>query len=291
MRIRNLILLLGLAAMLTPSCSRVSSIAGTMADRFSGETVARVGRHRLTMTELEAVLPGGISPADSAAFSERYIRSWAGNLVFLDVAEEQLSKESKDVTKELEEYRTALLKYRYEQMYINERLDTVISQEEIKARYAADKDRFTLSVPILKAKFMVISHDSPEREKIMKKMVSSKAGDRDEADSLVTRYASRYLDLTGEWTDASTLAREFGTDYITMLSAMKKSVISISDGHGNDRVAFVTESMKAGMTAPLEYCVPRIRDMILAGRKHALASTLEQDLLDDAIAKGNFVIY
>ncbi len=68
-------------------------------------------------------------------------------------------------------------------------------------------------------------------------------------------------------------------------------MISIPDGHGNDRVAFVTESMKAGMMAPLEYCVPRIRDMILAGRKHALASTLEQDLLDDAIAKGNFVIY
>jgi len=279
------------AILCAAGCARVSSFVDSAAERFTEETVARVGDHRLTRTELEKYIPAGVSSDDSLALAMQYINSWASNLVFLDVAEAQLSKEQKDVSEELEEYRISLLKYRYEQLYVNERLDTVISQEEIRKYYNDHRDKFSLERPILKAKFLVLPEDSPVKDRILKKMVSRKVDDVVEADSLAARHALRFEDRSAVWTDAVLLAREFGTDYVAMLAAMKRSVITVPDGHGNVRVAFVSELIKTGQTAPIEYCTDRIRDIILSGRKHELVSTLEQELLEDARSKENFVIY
>jgi hypothetical protein len=56
-------------------------------------------------------------------------------------------------------------------------------------------------------------------------------------------------------------------------------------------VAYVADMVKAGETAPIEFCEENIKDIIISGRKHALLSTLERDLIEDASVKGNFEIY
>ena len=47
----------------------------------------------------------------------------------------------------------------------------------------------------------------------------------------------------------------------------------------------------AGETAPVAYCEDRIKDIILSGRKHQLLTTLEQELIEEAKLRENFVIY
>ena len=56
-------------------------------------------------------------------------------------------------------------------------------------------------------------------------------------------------------------------------------------------LAYISEIIRAGRTAPMEYCVPQIKDMIISARKQALITGLEQDLLKDAREKGQFVIF
>ena len=56
-------------------------------------------------------------------------------------------------------------------------------------------------------------------------------------------------------------------------------------------VVYVSEMIKAGETAPLDYCRARICDILLSTRKHDLVVALEQDLLDDARNKEKFVVY
>ena len=90
------------------------------------------------------------------------------------------------------------------------------------------------------------------------------------------------------WTDAAILAREFGTDWETMLSRMKDGYITIE---GDDvRAAYVFDIIRKGM-APMEFCAPVIRDNILSARKRGLLEKLEQDLLTEAQDKKTFVIY
>ena len=256
-----------------------------------GDVVAKAGQHKLYLTELEAYIPNGVSPEDSARLADQYIRSWAAEQLYADMAQQQLSKSEKDVSRELEAYKNSLLRYRYEQRYVNERLDTNVTRSEIEAYYEAHPDLFTLEVPILKARFLDIMEDSPNYETIRRRMSSNKYEDIVEADSLAYSSALRYADWSDRWIDAVALAREFGTDYGTMMSRLSGQYIEMREERGDIKVAYVLETQRAGTLAPLEYCEERIRDIIISNRKHRLLETLEQDLLDNALAKENFIIY
>ena len=120
MKIFPAIVLSGCIALSTlVSCRAIVSVMN------DDKVIAQVGKHRLTQSDVRPFIPEGTSPDDSVRIVMRYINVWASEQIFADEAEKRLSKEEKDVTEELEEYRMALLRYRYEQRYINERLDNL----------------------------------------------------------------------------------------------------------------------------------------------------------------------
>lgn len=284
MKVKVTILLCSMLALLA-SCRAIKDFV------HDGDVVARVGQHKLYLTELEAFIPNGVSPEDSANLADQYIRSWAADQLYLDMASEQLSKSEKDVSRELEAYRNSLLRYRYEQRYVNERLDTTVTRNEIEEYYETHDDLFVLDIPILKARFLDIMEDSPNYETIRRMMSSNKYEDIAEADSLAYSSALRYADWSDRWIDAVTLAREFGTDYGTMLSKLSGSYIEMREERGDVKVAYVLDTRRAGTLAPLDYCEDRIRNIIISTRKQKLLTTLEQDLLENALSKENFIIY
>ena len=127
-----LIALLTLVA--TQSCEMVSTFI------HDGEVVASVGKSKLYRHDLESLIPAGLPSEDSLALAQQYINSWAADLVFLGAAQQKLSKNEKNLTKELEQYKNALLKYRYENLYINERLDTTVPDSQVEDYYENHKE-------------------------------------------------------------------------------------------------------------------------------------------------------
>ena len=280
-----------LLALLAVSCQMVHRVTDSAAELFGDGVVARVGEHRLMRSELAEYIPAGVSSEDSLSLAQRYINAWAEEHLFMDMAESRLSKEEQDVSKELEEYRRSLLKSRYEERYINERLDTLVSDEEVRNYYQEHADKFLVDRPLLKTRYMVIPADSRSLRQIKELMSSDDAMDALAADSLAFTAAIRYVDSSDNWMDAILLARELGTDEVSMMKALKGRFIELKGDDGNLRVAYVVDIVQKGSPAPLEYCGERIKDVILSSRKHALASGLERDLLNDALVKGKFVIY
>ena len=286
---KKCLVLIALAA--ATACQMVHRVSDTAAELFGDAVVARVGEHRLMRSELAAYIPAGVSSEDSLALAQSYIKSWAEELIFLDMAEKHLSNEEKDVTKDLEDYRRTLLKYRYEERYINDRLDTLISDEEVRAYYREHMDKFLVDRPLLKVRYMIIPADSRSLKTIKELMSSDDAMDAIAADSLAFTAALRYVDTSDAWMDAIILARELGTDEVSMMSALRNRTIELKGDDGLLRVAFVVDMVQKGNPAPLDYCEERIKDILLSARKHELVGGLERDLLNDALAKGKFVIY
>lgn len=255
------------------------------------QVVAKVGDEKLYRSDIAAYIPDLIAGEDSIRMAEQFINSWAMDLLYLDMAERQLSGEEMDVTEEMESYRRSLLKYRYEQHYVNERLDTLITPEQVSTYYEEHKVDFVLSRPILKVRFVDVMKDSPNRDAIIKMMTSDKIADLERADTLAESSALRYFDRSDTWMDAAELAREFNTDYLSMLSKMEGKYIKIeNEGTGELKVAYVLDIRKEGY-APIEFCSDSIREIILSGRKHNLLNGLEQDLLEDALERKTFVKY
>ena len=286
-----------LAFLAAVSCKTVSHLQETATELFRGEVVAKVGDHRLHRSQLESYIPAGVSAEDSAALARQYILTWAEDLLLMDMAESQLSSQEKDVSTELEEYRKSLIKYRYEQLYIQQRLDTLVTDEEVTRYYQDNPDKFRLERPILKSRFMVVPADARSLKVLKAKMSSDDNMEVMEADSLAASVAIKYVDSSDTWMDALVVAREAGTDYRTMLAGFKapgfyrEPFVEIPDEAGNLHVIYVVEQVAEGKTAPLEYCEVRIRDLILSARKHALEVGLTENLLEDARKNNKFVIY
>ena len=278
-------MLLSLSIFAVTSCNAVQNLI------HDDVVVAKVGKHKLYRSELRKYIPAGVSSSDSTNLALQYINSWATGQLYSDMAVSQLSKADQDVTSELESYRRSLLRFRYEQQFVNERLDTLITEDQMMSFYKSHQSLFNLERPILKVRFIDIVKTSEQRESLIKKMSSNRPSDVVAVDSLARVFAIKYFDNSQTWMDASTLAKEFGTDYLTMLSQYKNNYITIESSDMADvKVAYVREMKKSGV-APYEFCIDRIREYILSERKRELLVALEQRLLDEASDKGQFVIY
>ena len=263
------------AVLLLCACNAISSLL------HDGEVVASVGENKLYSTELAGYIPAGVSPEDSARLADSYIEAWTREMKFIALAEKELSKEEKDVTKELEEYKRTLLRYRYEQKYINQRLDTAITAGQVEEYYNAHKEMFRLTAPVVKARFAVISEKSNHLNALKKLMSADETEDVIVSDSLAYAYAARYTDFGGRWIDASALSAELNMDSKTFQGNLHKGFMQNKDADGNLQLAYISEIVKAGDTAPVDYCADRIRDIILSNRKQALSAALEQELMKE----------
>ena len=255
-----------------------------------GEIVAEAGSAKLKRSELDKVIPSGLATEDSVRLARQYINTWALDQIFLEKAETQLSKSEKEVTQELETYRRSLLKFRYEQLYVNERLDTSVTDDEVEQYYEKHRERFVLQRPVVKARFISIPEDSPVLKTIKKKMSSDKAEDIMEADSLAFSSAFKFSTWNDAWIDASTLAREFGQESASVLAGIKTGWVERTDTSGVSNVAFISEITPKGAMSPIEYSTPFIKDMIISARKQSLVTSFERDLLEDARVNGQFII-
>lgn len=274
-----------LAVLAVSSCRMINSLL------HDEEVVARVGSNVLYRSEVSRLIPEGIAGDDSLRLAMQYINTWASDMVFLDIAESQLSKNEKDVSKELEDYRRSLLKYRYEQIYVNERLDTAVTEREIEAYYNSSKGDFILERPVVKARLLKISPASRDIDRFKKQMSSFSLDGGWTLDDMNDHAVGTFTIYSDKWIDLSTLAGDMEEDYSALSGVSAGKFYEHQDSYGLLNIAYVAEVMPAGVPAPVEYCAPAIRDLIIGTRKHRLITSLERDLLESARDKGKFVIY
>ena len=109
------------------ACDTVSSVI------HNDEVVASLGKEKLYLSEVRGCVPAFATPEDSAMLVQQYIDKWALSVLYMQQADAALSKEELDVERELEEYRRSLIRYRFEQAYVREHLDTAVSSEQVQA--------------------------------------------------------------------------------------------------------------------------------------------------------------
>ena len=284
MNFKKLLALAVLASALC-SCNAVSLLI------HDSEVVAKCGKNRLYASEVYPLIPEGAGEEESEAIIRQYATSWATRLLYADVAAAQLPKADLDIEREIEEYRAELLRFRYEKNYVEDRLDTLISEDQLEECYKSNASRFVLKSPILKVRYLSIDAQSPVRNSIQRKMMSSDYADLVEADSLARGAAQKYLDYSEQWVEASEIAAEFGVETEKMLAAYRDGKIQLSwPRTGEMKIAFVYDIRRSG-PSPLEYCEPEVRELILSERRRELLSSLERDLLENARKTKNFVLY
>ena len=257
---------------------------------FKGDVVARAGRDVLYRSDVEALNITGFSPEDSARIVERYIVSWAKSRLLLDMALSQLSKADRDVEAQLEEYRQQLLVYRYEQQYVEQRLDTAVTDQEYMDFYEANPASFVTHVPLMKGWYIKVSDDSPNLNPIKSIYRSRVEEDRDRLGQLCYTSAEKYY-FFEDWVGLDAVVEGTGLDVQELARVLDNRSFIEKNFLGYTYLISVDDYVPAGSLAPYEYCRERIRNHILNRRKQELIASLERNLLNDAIVSEKFVIY
>ena len=97
------------------------------------DAIARAFDKYLYRTDIQGVVPDGTAANDSVEIVRRYIDNWIRRQIILNQAEYNLNEEQKDFNDRLEAYRNSLIVYEYESELIRQKLDTLVSQQEIEA--------------------------------------------------------------------------------------------------------------------------------------------------------------
>ena len=260
----------------------------TPADGAAGRIVARAAGKQLALGELEGIFPANATPADSADLIRRYAESWARKELLFDEAQ-KTSLDDRTIDQKVREYRYSLTIYAFEQQYLRQKLDTVVTDAELEKYYAANAGAFTLRQPIVQAALVKLGKAHKELARIQALLGSKDSLRTKELVALCAQFAERYTLNDTLWTDLGqmTAGTPWAADPAPVLLANKLSVAT-------DTTAAYLLRVRAfrlpGQTAPLAFARPQARGMVLSQRKVKLLANLEKALYERAKASKTVVI-
>ncbi len=114
--------------------------------------VARVHNKYLYAKDLIGLVAKNTSPEDSASRVERYINLWIRKQLIIDEASTKIDIDEAEIERKILDYRYSLLGYEYRSFYINNNLQSEVSDEEINTYYEKNQDNFPLGQSIIEAK-------------------------------------------------------------------------------------------------------------------------------------------
>jgi len=255
------------------------------------EPVARVLEQYLYPSDLEKVIPSGTNPQDSMLLAERYIETWVKDLLMQHRAEESLTEEQMDFEAQIEEYHRALLIYTYRQKLLQQKMDTVVSEQEINSYYEENSKNFMLSENVIKGTFIKVPLSAPDLDQLSRWSWSNREQDLDQMEKYCITYAEKYNDFNDTWVDFPSIKEQLPvriSDPVRYLNSYRN--INTSDSMFRYLV-HISDYLTEGEVAPVELVSEDITNIILNKRKIEFIKNLEHRVYTDGVNRNQFEIY
>jgi len=240
--------------------------------------VAKVGDKLLLRRELSSALRGGITKADSVNQAKDYIQRWVRQELMLQLAEENLSEDQKDVQRELDEYRTSIIIHRYQQQLISQKLDTVLTASDIRQFYDLHPERFVLEQHIVKAIYIEVPKNVAKVDQLKRWMNSLDDKSRSELEKYSFQYATKFDYFNEQWIDFGQIRSRMPVSLTSPDDALKrKGFIETYEGNKYYLAAIKDYRLK-GDKAPFEFVKDGIANLILNNRKMEFIDELQKNI-------------
>ena len=286
----------------------LASCAGSTAkdaEGFGADVLAEAYGEVLTWDSLASWVPDDLNLTDSAAFAERVIDRWMREQVMLNHARKHLQNELSGLEQALEAYRKSLLINTYENRYVESRLATDITDEEVSAYYSAHPELFTLHDHAVQALYVHLpdpqeaaelrganwsKKDRREWDKEVKQLKEwLSAADSVSIPALerwcMERGAMHHVDHEIWWSLGELLDEVPLSLYRVEDQIKRSSPLSFKADGRLYFLRFLDHGLK-GKTAPLDVARDQITELLLQRRRQELREALRDTLLQRAWAEG-----
>lgn len=267
------------------SCGRFS-----LYNSDRGAAVVTVGEATLYEDDLANIYTAQVTPEDSAAQRQLYIDIWVKNQVKSQNAERD-NTTLPEIEKMVQTYRNGLIIHKYEEAFVESRLDTTITRSQIENYYKANIDGFRLAGPLVKARIARIPAGLRQSERLAKMFYSKKDSDLADFLNICEKNDYKVVDYTKAWVDFSQVLHHIpfsNSDFDGFLRS--KSSYEVEDDQYKYLLS-VDSYLLTGSNAPIESQIGNIEKILLHTRRDSLVTSLEDSLYNTAVKNSVIEFY
>lgn len=253
--------------------------------------IAKADNVYLYADEITNLVPVGTSAKDSLDLLKKFIDNWVRESLVIQKAENNLTDEQKDVEKQLEDYRKSLITYSYEKELVKQKLDTVVSNEEIEQYYNNNQPDFELKDNIIKVIYVKVNKKAPGIEKLKKWYKSDNMKDREQLAGYCHQFAENFYLDDNSWLLFDDLLKEIPIQtYNKELFLQNNRFVEVTDSL-NEYFLNIKGFKIRNSISPLSFEKENIKNIILNKRKLELITKMKQDVYNDAANNKKIEIY
>ncbi len=252
--------------------------------------VARVGDAVLYYDEIPIIEK--LSETDSLAIIRNYVNKWAKKELVFSKAEQNLSPQLKnDIEEQLRETRVNLMIYQYQRQMMIEKLDTIVTDDELENYYKLHEKSFTLNSNIVKAMFIKLPVSAPDIEKIRRLARSDDQKDLPEIESYCFQFAEIFDDFDENWITMGRLTVQLNQNIEDEENFLKRNKYFEYNDSSSIYLINIRDYHLRSSLAPYEYVKDDIKRIIWNNRRFEFIQSLENGIYNDALKEKNFTIY
>lgn len=241
--------------------------------------------------EIKDLIPEGTTKEDSAIKISNYIDLWVKKQLMIKKAELYLPDEQQDIEKKIEDYRSSLLIYKYKQKFIEQKMDTIISEKDIEEYYLTHNLEFKLKTNAIKGVYIKIPKSDAEINRVKYLLRSNSDNDSIQLHNYCIENATNYDDFNDNWMSFTEVLKRIPTNIVDLSGFLKsKKLLNIED-EAYTYLLKIKEYRLVGDIAPLKFVEDDIRSILLNKRKLKLINELEQNVYQNALDQGNLEFF
>ena len=253
------------------------------------KVIASMHKKDLLLSEVIKEMPKATE--DSAFFAERYIDLWIRKQLMIYHAEINLNSNLLDYEQQIEEYRSSLLIYAYQQELINQNFDTTISSQAIIDYYAQYHKEFKLAKNIFKGRYIVVEKSAPKLASLSKWFKSDNIKSVEDLTDYCQQFAKEYNLEDSRWQYFNTINTQL-PDLITE----EKYFLQNTKGRWFEDeqyryYIYIKDYQIKGSVSPLALEREKIRNVLLNKNKIQYLKQVEDELYQNALALEKIKIY
>lgn len=276
------------------SCSMVflsaCSFFGGSDTSSENEPVARVFNKFLYQEDLKKLLGDNYSLEDSANLSDYYVHDWVHRNLLLKKAELELPGSQAEIDQKIEDYRTSLLLFLYEQSLLKKNTDTLISTTDVSEYYQEHQESFTLREYILKAQFVILKKESPQLDSVRYWLNDGSETAMKALQTYCFQYAINFS-LTPIWQTLEEFSQEIPVPEDEIGTFLTSSSLYETKDGVNVYFVKISDYGLEGKLAPLDYKRAEISKVLVNKRRMEHIKKMKEEIYKDALDKNQYEIF
>ena len=255
------------------------------------DALVKVNDRILTRNEVESLIPKGTTSADSLLLAESYIKKWVKDELVLKIAQRNLGSDKETIDKLVGAYRRSLLRYRYQEKLIQEKLSDEIQESDVLTYYDTNKEKFVLDKNLIKGLFLKVPADAPNLSEVKTWYKSGNVASLEKIEKYSIQNAAIYEYFFDKWVDFDEIRNNIPNQISNPESFLRTNkTLEVTDS-SFCYLLNIRQVLLKGQVEPFEYAEPRIREILINQRKLDFIKEFEEELYNDALDGGDVIFY